>query len=272
MSRPNATQLISCILGAITLAVLGCSGNEEPEVHSTINRPDWPAISERRVLFAHQSVGANILSGIRQLAARDRVQLTVQEWDGGNLELGISHFKVGKNGDPQSKLAAFRSALASTDGTPPDVAMLKLCYVDFNENTNAKQLALDYVATLDDMAARYPHTVFVAVTAPLASLQSGPKAWLKKVLGIPPGQYVENTKRSEFNAILRNEFGSTNRLFDLAAIESGGQTLSPTDNSDNVVVQSLDPSLTYDGGHLNERGEQLAAIALLGLLSNTPAN
>lgn len=272
MSSPHATLLISCILATMTLAVLGCSGNEGHEVNSTTERTDWPAVSQKRVMFAHQSVGANILSGIRQIAARDRVQLTIQEWGGGDLSPGINHFKVGRNGDPQSKLAAFRSALDSTGDTPPDVALLKLCYVDFNENTNATQLALDYVATLDDLAARYPRTAFVAVTAPLASLQSGPKAWIKKALGIPPGQYIENKKRGEFNAILRNRFGSTNRLFDLAEIESGGQSHSLAGSIDDSVVQSLDPSLTYDGGHLNERGEQLTAAAFLGFLSNMPAS
>jgi len=232
---------------------------------------DWNALSQKRVLFAHQSVGTNILNGVNRLAERDGVTLTIRESETGPVQQGITHFKVGRNGEPSSKLSAFRSAMESGGMVDADIALLKLCYIDFDAHTDARQLALDYVHELDALAARHPQTTFVAMTAPLTTVQTGPKAWIKRMLGRSPAQYVENAKRAEFNAVLRDRFESEGRLFDVARVESQGAGRVVAIDLDGRKVESLDPTLTYDGGHLNERGEEILARALLDYLSSLPA-
>lgn len=270
-SDQSHSTLFAALLGVLSLTILGCVDRQESEVAVPEQQTDWDTLTQKRVLFAHQSVGANILNGVTRLAKRDGANLTIRQWESGPLEPGISHFKAGRNGEPQSKLDAFRSAVESTAAPDADIALVKLCYIDFGNSTDARKLALDYVRELDALAARYPETIFVAVTAPITTAQIGPKAWLKRMLGRSPGQYVENAKRAEFNQILRDRFARNGRLFDLANIESKGGGRVSEVRIDEQTVQSLDPALTYDGGHLNERGEEIVAVAFLNYLASLPS-
>jgi hypothetical protein len=38
---------------------------------STVGRPEWDAARSRAVFFAHQSVGENILDGLRRIASAE---------------------------------------------------------------------------------------------------------------------------------------------------------------------------------------------------------
>jgi hypothetical protein len=217
-----------------------------------------------RVVFGHQSVGGNILDGIRQAAAAQQVPLVLTESRTPLATAGIQHFKVGHNEQPEGKLTDFRSVLAANfaEGVPhPDAALLKLCYIDFGQSVDPKQLAQHYIATVDDLAREHPETVFVPMTSPLTTVQTGPKAWLKKVLGKDPGGYAANARRQVFNDTLRAHYQSGGALFDIAALESGrGQ--SHVDSGD-ARIEVLNPLLTYDDGHLNNEGQQLVGGALI---------
>lgn len=222
---------------------------------------DWVQVSELRVVFGHQSVGNNIISGIERLAARDGVRMDIRQRRQGPALPGINHFPIGKNGDPASKIRDFAAAVDAGVAHGADVALMKLCYVDFEPATDARQVANDYIASLDALARRHPATCFVAVTAPLVARQSGPKAWIKRLIAMVHPGYVENARRTEFNLLLRQRYGAEGRLFDLARVESGP-------SGDGQRVEALSPQLTSDGGHLNEFGQMLAAGALLRLLGS----
>ena len=246
---------------------LGCSDREAKSVKENGASIAWAELSNQRVLFAHQSVGENILEGVRHLAEHDGVDLPVVDWTEGAFGAGINHFRVGRNGDPQSKIDAFRVALASVDGRPADVALLKLCYVDFDAGTDAKKLAAIYIGAYRELALAYPETKFVAVTAPLTVIQTGPKAWIKRAIGVPVGQSIENAKRTEFNNSLRETFGPTHMLFDLAAIESSAKGRPGTTVGTAGRTEALAPRLTDDGGHLNSEGQRLVASEMLAYLA-----
>lgn len=225
---------------------------------TVLSKAEIEAAAQRRVVFAHQSVGFNILDGVSKLAAEQGVSLNIVETRQPPAEgAGVFHFRVGRNGAPDSKISDYAGVVGAAGFPAADVALVKLCYVDFSADTDAAAVAKTYADALEGLQKAHPATRFVAMTAPLTTLQTGPKAWLKGALGRSTGR-AENARRHQFNEVLRKQFGP-DRVFDLARIESGGAT----GNS----APSLRPELTDDGGHLNGEGQRLVAIAFLKLLA-----
>lgn len=265
-ATPRNSAVAVLILTALSLA--GC-GNRSQETAMTasakITAAQMQAVAARQIVFGHRSVGANILDGLRLVAAQTAVELPITESRDGSAGPGITHFGVGRNGDPLGKIADFAQVVAA--GGDAEFALLKLCYIDFPARVDPVQVAQAYCDTLDSLAGRFPRTTFVAVTAPLTAVQSGPKALVKKALGRVPSGYVENARRQQFNEILRRHFGPDRRLFDLAAIEAEG---SPSCRYENRDVECLNPALTTDGGHLNRQGSELVAVRLVQFLAAAP--
>lgn len=264
------------LLVAVTILVLlGCneSKQEETSMETTmqISVSKWQALEKKRVVFGHQSVGQNILNGIERLAARDGVKIDIHEQRMAPTLTGISHFLIGKNGDSMSKIRDFSAAIDAGAAQGADVALMKLCYVDFNSTTDARQVADDYIASLESLAQRHPDTSFVAVTAPLMAVQTGPKAWIKRLIGKQPNDLLDNVKRTEFNTLLREKYLAAGRLFDLARAEAESTGKSCMAHVDGQEVEVLCPELTNDGGHLNERGQMLVATAFLNFISSLAA-
>lgn len=257
---------------AVVLALLGCgkADNGDKVMTSTvqISAAEWQTLAKTRVVFGHQSVGQNILSGVQTLAAQAGINLPVTESRGPAVSGGITHFFVGHNEDPLSKFKDFTSTLENGMAQNADIALMKLCYIDFNSSTNAKQLAEQYIAMLDRLSQQFPNITFVAVTAPLTIMQTGPKAWIKRLLGRTPSGYADNARRQEFNDLLRARYSQQGRLFDLARIEAEGAGVLECDGR---PIEVLNPTLTYDGGHLNAQGEQRLAQAFLTFLAQHSA-
>ncbi len=223
----------------------------------SVTKAELEAASARRVVFAHQSVGWNVLAGAQKLAAEQGVKLNLVETrDPPASGAGIFHFGVGANGSPERKIADYQTTLSRADFPDADIAMMKLCYIDFSATTDALAVAKSYVAVLEALQKARPGTRFVAVTAPLTTVQSGPKAWAKRFLGRPTGA-EENARRHEFNEYVRKQFGP-GRIFDIAEIESDSASGNPP---------SLRTDLTGDGGHLNAAGQRLAGAAFVKLLA-----
>ena len=257
----------------LTVMLFGCDGVHQVETAKAsaaqITPSEWQALSNRRVLFAHQSVGQNILEGVASLAGQAGVQLPVTKLQesGATNGAGIVHFFVGQNEDPASKLKDFAKTLEEGKAKAADVALVKFCYIDFKENSNAKALAEQYSSTLDRLSQQCPNTHFVAVTAPLTVVQTGPKAWVKRLLGRTPSGLADNLRRREFNDLIRIQYGQSGRLFDLAKIESQD---SGSYEYQNRPIETLNPSFTYDDGHLNEYGRKVVATQLVKYLASLP--
>ncbi len=255
------------VLSLIVLS--GCNPQEE-NMTTPQSAIDWSRLSGKQIVFAHQSVGTNILSGVEQLARRDGITLPVHEQRGAPAGTGITHFNIGRNEDPLGKISDFSAAMDAGAARGADIALMKLCYIDFNTKTDARQVAEAYISSLDTLSQKYPDTRFVAVTAPLAAVQTGPKAWIKRLLGKQPAQYIENARRAEFNQLVRAHYKPGNRLFDLARVEADGGGIHTVVQVAGRDVEALDPTLTDDGGHLNERGELLAAAEFLKVIGAIP--
>lgn len=225
------------------------------------------AIASSTVLFGHQSVGANVLDGLRALAGAAGVRLNIAEVQGAaELKPGtFGHVYVASNGDPHRKLASFTTALA---GGEPEVALVKFCYVDYDADTDAKGLFEAYQRTLRELRAKHPRTTFVHVTAPLQADEGFVKWLVKKVLGKRNGAVATNARREEYNALLRSAFAGE-PFFDLARVEStdsSGQLVSASYQGRSVPM--LAGEYTDDGGHLNAAGSWSAALELTGVLGD----
>lgn len=258
---------------AVTILLLSGCNKSKPEEASTAASAqratqEWQVLEKKRIVFGHQSVGYNILDGIKRLAERDGVKIDIHEQRTATAVKGISHFTIGNNGDPRSKIRDFAAAIDADATQGADIALMKLCYADFNAATDARQLADDYIAGLESLAQRHPDTNFVAVTVPLTAVQTGPKAWIKRLLGEQPRGASDNLRRAEFNTRLRERYLSAGRLFDIARVEAepaGRVCKVPVDGQE---AEALCPELTNDGGHLNERGQELAAAAFLDFINS----
>ncbi len=225
-------------------------------------------VAERRIFFGHQSVGGNILDGI---SAASRGKLTINESRAADAfaKPGIVHTFVGENEAPLSKVADFEKAMEASGGKA-EVAFFKFCYVDFNATTDVDALLSEYVAAHARLKAKYPSTTFVHVTVPLTLVQTGAKAFLKRLTGGAPWGERENAVRHRYNELLRSKFKGE-PLFDLAAVEatkSDGTTQSY--EFVGKPVPALVPAYSDDGGHLNATGQKHVAEALLSFLAKLP--
>lgn len=212
-------------------------------------------VAQQRILFGHQSVGANVLQGLEKLAGRE------------NARLRVTSVRVAENRQPLRKLRSFEQALASS-GERPTVALLKFCYVDIAADTDAEGLFGEYRAMLARLRAAHPGTVFVHVTLPLTTVQCGPKALAKRLLGRHPYGTLENLRREEYNALLRAAYRGREAIFDLAQVEStapDGAAVTVTWKGRRAPA--LAPRYTDDGGHLNAAGGLRAARELVRVLA-----
>jgi len=264
------------LVAAAILMLMGCNQSKKEDASMTttmqVSLPEWQILEQKQVVFGHQSVGENILSGIERLAAKDDVKIDIRRQRTASTEKGITHFAIGRNGDPISKIHDFADAIEAGAGQGADVALMKLCYADFTADTDAKQVANDYIASLESLAQRHPGISFVAVTVPLAAVETGPKAWAKRLLGKQPNGYVDNLRRAEFNTQLREKYLAAGRLFDLARAETEAAGKYCMAQVQGQAVETLCPELTDDGGHLNERGQDLVATDFLSFIGSLTAN
>jgi hypothetical protein len=245
------------LLAGTALLLAACRWDQEETVSTstTLEAADL-AVLRARVFFGHQSVGENILEGIRAIIAPRKL-----EW---------VDAKIGTNEQPLSKLEAFRSAVTEGVGKGASLALMKFCYIDFNAATDVGALFGSYKRTMVDLERECPKTTFVHFTAPLTTVASGPKAWVQKALGRAASGERENEKRHAYSDLLRAEYSGKEPVFDLAAIESGGLAHPRRFELEGRSLPMLAPAFTDDGGHLNAKGRRVVAAELLRFLARVP--
>jgi len=250
---------------------------QEKNVPSTtrLGDADIVRLASKRVFFGHQSVGRNIMDGVADLAREHEpaALMIVGPETAEGISTGgfFAHGLVGKNRDPQGKTDAFVRVLQDGLGARLDIAFHKYCYLDVVEGTDVATLFANYKHRMAGLRTAFPGVTFVHVTVPLKTVQSGPKALLKALLGRLPSGFSDNLRRSEFNALMLREYSEREPVFDLAALESttaGGEVELVEANG--RAVRSLVSSYTDDGGHLNTSARRRIAEALCLMLSQLP--
>ena len=185
----------------------------------------------------------------------------------------IAHSQIGHNTDPKSKLDMFYRIATSGGAEKADIMFFKFCYVDFNSQTDVSALFEIYRNTLEQLKNKYVQTTFIHLTTPLTTIQSGIKAWIKKIVGRSVSGEAENIKRHEFNEMIRKAYLEKEPVFDLAKIESTfPDGRRATFNANKNTYYYLVPEFTTDGGHLNNKGKKAVAEQLLIFLINIVKN
>jgi hypothetical protein len=241
---------------------------------STEGRPlvdDLRSIAGKRIYFAHQSVGSDLLEGLRELAREAGIPLSIVEGNPSTLPeaAGIVHGLVGENTKPLSKLDAFVEAMRKSTAGRAHIAFFKFCYVDFDGRTDVQGLFERYTAAFEKLRTQHPEVTFLHVTVPLTVTQGGIKGFLKDRFGKGAAGAIENARRHEFNELLRARYRGREPLFDLALAESvreDGQ--ASAFERDGKTYPSLVVEFTDDGGHLNKRGRRHVARALAAALAD----
>ena len=272
--RSNTKNSAYCglcwLLAAV--ALMGCGPREmDAPVNVADYKKDLETIAQARILFAHQSVGRNVLQGLTELSRQSGVPLLIADVENANKgeSPGLFHVNIGKNREPLGKIEAFTRLLQSPSGAPYDVAVLKFCYEDLSDAGMRDPVALvdAYAKSLVEIRQSQPKLRLVHATVPLRSDPLDWKTPIKRLIGRATEEDAGNQLRAAFNTEMRKRFAGQ-PLFDIAEIES---TLSSNDRSafslGNESIPTLAAVYTNDGGHLNAIGQQKAAMTFVRTLA-----
>lgn len=268
----KALTILLTSASMVAAGLAGCSSGqrEQVAVDAVALREDLQAISKARILFAHQSVGRDILAGVQGLAQEAGVPLRIQQIDGvpPDTSPGLFHAHVGSNGNPDSKVDAFAGLLTRPERPAYDLALLKFCYEDLERGAKGQTGLLQrYAIRMDELQSSRPDVRLMHASVPLRADPPGWKTALKRWLGRETWEDADNVRRNDYNDALRSRLGG-GRFFDLATMQS---TLPDGTRSSfsagGRVIYTLAPPYTYDGGHLNDLGRRHAAAAFVHSLA-----
>ncbi|MDN5763476.1 MAG: hypothetical protein L0H41_14330 [Microlunatus sp.] len=230
------------------------SGETSVAPPTALDAPTLESIAHTRVFFAHRSVGADIVvKGLPAVFGEYGVKPPVVN-DGVPLSNGSFGDRwLNQTENPQSKLQDFDMWVRQKGvGSAADIAFMKLGFVDIKAETDVPALFHSYKSMMDRLERDYPDVRFLHVTVSVTR-------WVPE----------NNAAIEKYNEMMRGQYGDTGRLFDLAAVVStcpDGKSDKHTTSKGDVYFQ-ICKEYTTDGGHLNERGAELAATAMLGVIA-----
>lgn len=207
-----------------------------------------------RVVFGHQSVGFDVLRGLRGLAEADadRYALEIEprvrvEWYA--RRRGVGEFVLGQNGDALGKVDAFAARVRDGLGDVVDVAMMKLCYADLTERADPKAIFARWKGAYEDLERAFPKVRFVWWTVP-----------------VPLPERCAD-RRTELNDLIRAYVRANGKtLLDVADLEShapDGKAVTHAGGGEKLFEGYARDA----GGHLNDVGAQRVARAWWWLMA-----
>lgn len=273
--------ILGSVIGGMVLTVFLCIGMGGYMISASaenktqdISSAEWESLAAKKVYFGHQSVGANVMDGVNDLArAEGRQKINIKETKNPNdfNQPIFAHSSIGKNFDPISKVNDFKEAMDNALGDKVDIAFFKFCYVDIDRSSDIEALFNHYSAVMEDLELRHGKTKFVHFTVPVRVRPSGGKASVKRLIGMASPEEEDNLRRNDFNRMLKEKYGPSGRVFDLAGYEAtyadGKINSGKNRGRDNLF---LIPEYSDDGKHLNSRGAKIIAARLLRFLASLP--
>ncbi len=234
---------------------------------------DLRAVAHLRIYFGHQSVGQNVIDGLKELALRNDLPALRFVSADSLTEGGEGYFadsRIGENHKPDLKCAAFSAEVtALLKTTAPDVAFMKFCYSDIDRDTDVQAVFDRYRRTIDSLKAAAPRVRFAHFTVPLTVGTSRLRKMLFSLLGRQGTADISNVRRNEFNALLRDYYRNE-PVFDIAEAQS-------TDPESRAVTFTVDGAsyrrmyegyASDDGAHLNPEGSRYVARRLSRFLAS----
>lgn len=286
MRKPKKTAIgIILILFMAVFSIVAIwyyMDREQMSMEHMINLPEWNSVAssqwqtlaQKKVFFAHMSVGYNILDGARAvLDLHPDISLAIVKTSNPQemQHPAIYHEEMGYNADPTNKVESFCSLVRQIQSANPDIVLMKFCYVDVFQNTDVKAIFDAYQKAITRLQAQMPAARFLHCTVPLKSSPRSIKIKFKEtvkfILGRPT--YIDaNHRREQLNEMLRNTW-PTGHILDIAQIESTTpEGFLCYKNLKGQKIPFLCSSYTLDGGHLNDRGAQRIGEQFLIFLAN----
>jgi hypothetical protein len=273
----STSQAHRRFLPSVLLLLAACGGTQmtipqapdAPQASfASVTPEQWRALAAKRMFFGHQSVGANIMEGVKAVLA-EHADIPLQVFESSTLDStsppGLYQARIGHNGDPASKLAAFDTIVGRG---APSIGVLKFCFVDVEGGRNPDSLFAAYQSDITALRARMPGLVIMHVTMPLTTTGEGRRDLLMAKLKGRLTSYDLNLIRNRYNALLREAYVGKEPVFDLARLES-----TRADGSRSYFVRGSDTVYTLanewtdDGSHLNTVARRAAAEAFLATLA-----
>ena len=272
--KPLILSVFIISIVSVSINVLNCKGeNMKVDLSElkAVSQEQWDSLANKKIYFGHQSVGYNIIDGIKDIIKEiPEIELNIVERkDANSFDYPIfAHSTVGKNREPLTKLNDFRNIIEKGVGDKVDYAFIKFCYIDIEQGTDLDGLFEHYLNTFSSLKKQYPNIKFIHFTIPLQQANSRFKVILKKLVGKPLVGEGKNIKRNIFNQKLVDKYSDKGMVFDLARFES-----TYTDGKRQFFKSgkqryfSLVPEYTDDGGHLNVNGRKIIAGQLMKFLA-----
>jgi lysophospholipase L1-like esterase len=250
--------------------------NLNPTNIANVPAENWQALANKKIFFAHMSVGLNIIDGIRDvMKEHDQIKLNIVETSSpGDMTSPIfAHATLGHNTDPLAKIESFKTLMASISRARPDIAFLKFCYVDIYGHSDTDNIFNAYTKAVAELRQQNPNTAFLHVTTPLCSVPTSLKNRAKMSIKTLIGKDTvvdDNANRDNYNKLLKNAYAESGHIFDLTRAESTDVTGSSCyAKKGKQEVPMMISDYTTDGGHLNEKGRKIVAEQLLIKLAMT---
>lgn len=236
--------------------------------------PDRLQPLRTRVLLGVQSIGMDVSRGIDDAYARAKLaDPKVAKWEKVKNSKGsvVAVAKIGRNGDPLSKMRAFAGLVNDAPRGSVNVAVMTLNYEDVSANTNVDQVFQSYFETMDSIERANPDITFLYATVPVTTANSWREVAKDEVSGLNDVEqpaWQDNIARERLNALIRAQYAATGRLFDIAALQAridGSRVAAKT--HENQWYYVMNPALAKDGKRLNTRGAAQLADTLMRLVA-----
>lgn len=227
-------------------------------------------LQHKRIYFGHQSVGANIIEGIRGLCRSDQLGLNIVESSQPQAYAApiFGHSRIGRNQEPRSKIDAFAEILNAGLGNKVDMALLKFCYVDVADGSDVTGLFGYYHSVMTQLANAYLYTRFIHVTMPITVMPSLMRRFIGGLRRRRNRAAYDNLARADYNRLVIQAYAGRQPVFDLAAAEStaaSGRMLRHSLHGREFYT--LVPAYSSDGRHLSETGRRVVASEFLKYLA-----
>jgi hypothetical protein len=258
----------------LTIMLLGCSEHKTAGLLMMDDKEikeELKVLTQERIFIGHQSVGSNILDGLREIINEYHSDSLHIQQLGKNNDARLPFLLeslIGENCRPKFKCSEYTRIVDELAPKGLTIAMMKFCFLDITHETDPNWVFDKYAVTVKSLQQKYPATIFVHVTVPLTT---DPDIVLK-VYRFIRGQSIDhdadNLAREQFNERVRKEFAK-NLIFDLAAIESThGDGTREIRKKTTGAFYSLAKEYASDEGHLNDYGKKLAARELIRTLAH----
>lgn len=238
-----------------TIGLSSCDSGGNMDVRVSVDEQlvrDLETLKGRKIFFGHHSVGRDILDGVSELSVEAGVDAKIGEGP------------VGHNQKPLEKIKDFEGEALDRD---VELALMKLCFVDFHPETNVDALITSYKETVERIRRARPALRIVHVTPPLTTRQVDTKSKINRLLGRLVWGDESNLRRLEYAERLKAAFPG-DVFFDVSTLQS----TRPDGTREMYVaggrqVPMLWPGYSHDGGHLNDVGKRVAAKAFIHALA-----